>query len=393
MVDKRRGCNPRIVEQVTLYAHLRTLSSDLASSEAQSSSLDRSSSALKKTLRAPFHVLWNVRRPVRASDGKGTDLPESEFVSDSGTTSWTTKLHMPDLRRYRPFWIRLSQEEQEQLRKEWGKSKDWCPPNGHLVSILADLCDETYLEKSLTKGDWHDPMEEDDKTTNALCRLFLAKGSRRAMTIVFNDEDVYQFLEPMKAGSTCDVGLAKRDPHHNDLGDQYKLARECGGLHFKVCENDTKRRCRPTGDAFSKAVAHILKPYKGGREHHKDTAAEQKRAGFDWAEICELLDKHNLWPERWTSVIKTAVKQKTLGRMATPAKAKLATNSMFEWRQSILDTFWDENEDLGVLRRQIWEENFDWTTAGVDFERPFRFPPSPPSSQRACVCVSVSLPV
>jgi hypothetical protein len=101
MVDKRRGCNPRIVEQVTLYAHLRTLSSDLASSEAQSSSLDRSSSALKKTLRAPFHVLWNVRRPVRASDGKGTDLPESEFVSDSGTTSWTTKLHMPDLSRAR----------------------------------------------------------------------------------------------------------------------------------------------------------------------------------------------------------------------------------------------------------------------------------------------------
>jgi hypothetical protein len=104
---------------------------------------------------------------VRASDGKGTDLPESEFISDSGTTSWTTKLHMPDLRRYRPFWIRLSQEEQEQLREEWGKSKDWCPPNGHLVSILADLCDETYLEKSLTKGHWHDPMEEDDKTTNA----------------------------------------------------------------------------------------------------------------------------------------------------------------------------------------------------------------------------------
>ena len=84
---------------------------------------------------------------------------------------------------------------------------------------------------------------------------------------------------------------------------------------------------------------------------------------------------------------------KTLGRMATPAKAKLATNSMFEWRQSILDTFWDENEDLGVLRRQIWEENFDWTTAGVDFESPFRFPPSSPSSQHACVCESASLPV
>ena len=82
MVDKRRGCNPRIVEQVTLYDHLRTLSSDLPSSEVQSSSLDRSSSASKKTARAPFHVLWKVRGPVRASDSKGSDLPESEFVSD-----------------------------------------------------------------------------------------------------------------------------------------------------------------------------------------------------------------------------------------------------------------------------------------------------------------------
>ncbi len=91
---------------------------------------------------------------------------------------------MLDLRRYRPFWNRLSQEEQEQLREEWGKSKDWCPPNGHLVSILADLCDETYLEKSLTKGDWHDPMEVDDETANALSRLLVAKSSRRTMTSV-----------------------------------------------------------------------------------------------------------------------------------------------------------------------------------------------------------------
>ncbi len=44
--------------------------------------MDRSSSASKKTARAPFHVLWKVRGPVRASDGKGSDLPESEFVSD-----------------------------------------------------------------------------------------------------------------------------------------------------------------------------------------------------------------------------------------------------------------------------------------------------------------------
>ncbi len=134
-------------------------------------------------------------------------------------------------------------------------------------------------------------------------------------------------------------------------------------------------------------MAHILKPYKGGRDQHKDTAAEQKRAGFEWAEICELLEKHKLWPERWTSVIKTAVKQKTLGRMATPAKARLATNSMFEWRRTIMETVWDEDQDLGVLRRQIWEGNFDWTPAGEDFEKPFRFPPSPPSSQSACVCV------
>jgi hypothetical protein len=328
------GCNPHIVEKFTLYAQLRVQSSD-ASSEAQSSSQDRSSNALKKTARAPFHVRWNVRRPVCASDGKGRDLPESEFVSDSGTTSWTTKLHMPDLRRYRPFWSRLSQEEQEQLRKEWGESKDWCPRNGDLVSTLADECDKTYLEKSLTKGHWHDPMEEDEQTTNGLCRLFLARSSRRAMTTVFNDEDVYQILAPMKAGSTCDMGLAKRDPHHNDRGDQYQLATECGGLHFQVWENDTKRRCRPTGAAFSKAMAHILKPCKGGREDHKDKAAEQKRAGFDWDEICKLLDKHNLWPEKWTSVIKTAVKQKTLGRMATPAKAKQRpSNHLHVWMAS-----------------------------------------------------------
>ena len=108
------------------------------------------------------------------------------------------------------------------------------------------------------------------------------------------------------------------------------LQEQIKGIIIKVWENDTKRRCRPAGDAFSKALAHILKPCRGAREHHKDTAAEQQRAGVDWAEICELLDKHNLWPERWTSVVKTAVKQKTLGRMATTAKVKLATNSMFE---------------------------------------------------------------
>jgi len=98
---ERRVPSPNRYMAFARFCFCKNNKRTIISSEAQSSSLDRSSSASKKTARAPFHVLWNVRRPVRASDGKGTDLPESEFVSDSGTTSWTTKLHMPDLSRAR----------------------------------------------------------------------------------------------------------------------------------------------------------------------------------------------------------------------------------------------------------------------------------------------------
>jgi hypothetical protein len=69
-------------------------------------------------------------------------------------------------------------------------------------------------------------------------------------------------------------------------------------------------------------MGHILKPYKGGRDDHKDQAADQKKAAFEWAEISKLLDKYQLWPAKWTSIIKTAIGQKTLGRMATPAKGQ-----------------------------------------------------------------------
>jgi hypothetical protein len=61
-------------------------------------------------------------------------------------------------------------------------------------------------------------------------------------------------------------------------------------------------------------MGHILKPYKGGRDDHKDQAADQKKAAFEWAEISKLLDKYQLWPAKWTSIIKTAIGQKTLGR-------------------------------------------------------------------------------
>jgi len=85
---------------------------------------------------------------------------------------------------------------------------------------------------------------------------------------------------------------------------------ELCGLSHSVCLHEW-----PPEFVFPKRII-ALRGVGLSSKHHKDTAAEQKRAGFDWAEICELLDKHNLWPERWTSVIKTAVKQKNLGRKA-----------------------------------------------------------------------------
>jgi hypothetical protein len=93
------------------------------------------------------------------------------------------------------------------------------------VKRLAAHCDNTYPEQ-IPAGDWHEPMEA-ELVPNALCRLFVSKHSRKAMTAVFNDEDVYQFLESTETDSICHVALAKCDPHHNDRGEKYDLAREC----------------------------------------------------------------------------------------------------------------------------------------------------------------------
>jgi hypothetical protein len=76
-------------------------------------------------------------------------------------------------------------------------------------------------------------------------------------------------------------------------------------------------------------------------------------------------------------------------RMATPARAKSASTAMYAWRDAIFKTTWNEDDELGTLRRQIWQDHFDWTPEGEDFERPFRFPPSLPSSRGASVCECV----
>jgi hypothetical protein len=122
---------------------------------------------------------------------------------------------------------------------------------------------------------------------------------------------------------------------------------------------------------------------------HKDQAADQRKAAFEWAEISKLLDKYQLWPAKWSPIIKTAIGQKTLGRMATPARAKSASTALYAWRDAIFQTAWNEDDELGTLRRQIWQDYFDWTPQGEDFERPFRFPPSLPFSRGASVCECV----
>jgi hypothetical protein len=184
-----------------------------------------SSTSNKTTPKCILGIGWQVRRPVRSAGGKGAELPESEFVSESGTNAFPQKMEMLDMRKYAPFWQRLSGEEQEELRKEWNHPPGWTPSPGLLVKRLAAHCDNTYPEQ-IPAGDWHEPMET-ELVTNALCRLFVSKHSRKAMTAVFNDEDVYQFLESTKTDSICHVALAKRDPHHNDRGEKYDLAREC----------------------------------------------------------------------------------------------------------------------------------------------------------------------
>jgi hypothetical protein len=78
-------------------------------------------------------------------------------------------------------------------------------------------------------------------------------------------------------------------------------------------------------------------------------------------------------------------------RMAMPARAKSASTAMYAWQDAIFKTTWNEDDELGTLRRQIWQDHFDWTPEAKISKGPLgSLPPSLPPEEQ--VCVSACLP-
>jgi len=383
------ACDSRITEQCTLYVKVKekidasahSPSAKAAANSPRSLADSPSSPKKKRKTFRPVPMKFCVRKPARKSKDDG-GLQDSLFESLSGTDALKGVCEIKDLRHYQIVYQDLGKDEQGAVLGEVADAGKTLKPNGSLIRDLAELCEKLY-DRHVDEGCWHTVFETTTSlVTNALCRLFAAKKGRKRMYALFSDADVWELLKEVKGDGPVALSLAERDPFHSDTGDAYDAASKCGGLHFRAVATDTKKRQRTEAPAaFADAMAHILAPAKGKKGDHKSGVGEIREAGIQFQQLAEKMKAHGIWPAALSSIAIAAIKTKTVGRMGTETKAKLAKAAIYAWMQAINAVDWEAAEDQGRLgeeRRAFWEEHFYFPPEGENWESPFRGGPPPP---------------
>ena len=434
------ACSTLVVQRCDLYVEVCAAPAEKQSvrkttgpkgpsdaSVRQSSSSEPGRCAAVSPTAGAIAVIFHLRPPVRAigtgkRDNAKAPLPERSFSSKTNECYKGTALTFSDVRMFPTFYKILSSSERTDVdtKMEEGAGADEEPPEvGEWITELVNWCHETYT-RHLDEGTWH-ALVPDVKGGAAaaggrvgpspLCRLFLSKPKGGNMQVVWDEEDLTDFiLAQPKIGQKSRKGakdgvhielhiaLAERDPLDDDTGDKYDRARAFGGIQEA---GEEFGRAKPTSKKeLEGAMAHIL-AWQGARASHADENDHQKQALFLFDNIQALVTQHSLWPTDWSRRIKTVVVQQTVARFSRcPTAAKRAMAAMRGWKQLITDTDWAEAErcrEEGTKRRELSGIIFGWTPDHENWDAPlFRslspsLPPSlPPSLSRAR---SLSLPL